>query len=354
MRSLGGLLRSILILLVAGFSFSCANLNQNYSLFTNHFSILKKAIPISDIQKNESLNSDLKKRLDLIQEIKSFAIKNLSLKKTSSYSTYLDLGREAVVWNVLSVKKNSLALDNWCYFIAGCFSYKGFYKKENAEVFSKSLVTKKNRDVTVIPISAYSTLGWSDIFGGDPILNTFIWNDEASLVRLIIHEMSHQKVFVNNDTVFNESLATFIEEKGVKAWYENSNDDDALNDYLKKKIKQEKRNEILLKTKNQLEMLFLRKTIDGNFIRKKNKIFFEMRRKLLKLYSSEPSTTWINDINLAWLAGFSVYKEYVPFFEFIFHQHNSDWDKFFTYIKKIGKKKREDRDFIIKKFLKKG
>jgi predicted aminopeptidase len=235
MRSLSSLLKNILVILVSGLSFSCANINQNYSLLTNHFSILKKAKSISDLKKNDSFNPDLKKRLELIQEIKSFAVKNLSLRKTSSYSTYLDLGREALVWNVLSVKKNSLKLDNWCYFIAGCFSYKSFYEKEKAKLFSDSLVKTKNREVAIIPIAAYSTLGWSDIFGGDPVLNTFIWNDEESIVRLIIHEMSHQKVFVNNDTVFNESLATFVEEKGVKAWYEKLNDDDAYYDYLKKK-----------------------------------------------------------------------------------------------------------------------
>ena len=226
--------RIIVILIVTGLSFSCANLDYKYSLIKNHFSILKNASPISDIKKNKGLSLQLKERLDLIKRIKLFAVRNLGLNETVSYSTYLDLERDAVVWNVLSVKKNSLSLDRWCYFIAGCFSYKGFYKKENAESFSKQLVTDKNREIAIIPITAYSTLGWSDFFGGDPVLNTFIWDNETSLVRLIIHEMSHQKVFVNNDTMFNESLATFIEEKGVKDWYENS-DDVTFQAYLKKK-----------------------------------------------------------------------------------------------------------------------
>ena len=99
--------------------------------------------------------------------------------------------------------------------------------------------------------------------------------------------------------------------------------------------------------------MFRKKTIDDNFLQKKNKIFFEMRKKLVNLYSSETSSTWIDSINLAWLAGFSLYNDYVPFFELIFYQFNSNWKKFFIYIKKIGKKKKEDRDFLIKKFLKK-
>ena len=78
-----------------------------------------------------------------------------------------------------------------------------------------------------------------------------------------------------------------------------------------------------------------------------------MRKKLVSLYSSETSSMWIDSINLAWLAGFSLYNDYVPFFELIFYQFNSNWKKFFIYIKKIAKKKKEDRDFLIKNILEK-
>ena len=78
-----------------------------------------------------------------------------------------------------------------------------------------------------------------------------------------------------------------------------------------------------------------------------------MRKKLVSLYSSETSSMWIDSINLAWIAGFSLYNDYVPFFELIFYKFNSNWKKFFIYIKKIGNKKKEDRDFLIKNILKK-
>ena len=78
-----------------------------------------------------------------------------------------------------------------------------------------------------------------------------------------------------------------------------------------------------------------------------------MRKKLVNLYSSETSFIWIDSINLAWLAGFSLYNDYVPFFELIFYQVNSNWKEFFIYIKKIGNKKKEDRDSLIKNILKK-
>ena len=78
-----------------------------------------------------------------------------------------------------------------------------------------------------------------------------------------------------------------------------------------------------------------------------------MRINLFELYPSDSSTTWIHDINLAWLAGFSLYNDYVPFFEYIFNQNDSDWDKFFVYLKKLEKQKKSDRDILIKKTLEK-
>ena len=86
---------------------------------------------------------------------------------------------------------------------------------------------------------AYSTLGWSDLFGGDPVLNTFIWNDEIDLVRLLIHEMAHQQVFVKNDTLFNESFASFVEDAGSLQWIKKNGDSNDLILYEEKKRKRD-------------------------------------------------------------------------------------------------------------------
>ncbi len=57
------------------------------------------------------------------------------------------------------------------------------------------------------PVPAYSTLGWMNWAGGDPLLSTFIGYPEGELARIVFHELAHQVLYVAGDTVFNESYA---------------------------------------------------------------------------------------------------------------------------------------------------
>ena len=50
----------------------------------------------------------------------------------------------------------------------------------------------------------------------DPVLSTFLLNHDAELIATLIHEMAHQIVYVKNDTAFNESFATFVEQEGLR------------------------------------------------------------------------------------------------------------------------------------------
>ena len=201
---------------------SCASVSENFKLVENHFAILRDAELIEDILKKKGINENLREKLFLVNEIKDFSYEKLSFKRTSSYSTYVDIEREAVVWNIVATKPNSFDLKEWCYFFVGCFNYKGFFRKEEAKRYANNLVRDEGLEIAIFPVPAYSTLGWSDFFGGDPVLNTFIWDDEISLVRLLIHEMAHQQIFVRNDTMFNESFASYVENVGTKMWVKNN------------------------------------------------------------------------------------------------------------------------------------
>ena len=67
-------------------------------------------------------------------------------------------------------------------------------------------------------VPAYSTLGWLNWLGGDPLLNTFIHYPEGELARMVFHELAHQVVFVSGDTAFNESFASAVEKLGAGLW----------------------------------------------------------------------------------------------------------------------------------------
>ena len=335
---------------------SCSSIKYNYGLIDNHLNIIKNAQPIDEILKDKTTNQELKTKLRLVNKIKDFAYKELHFRKTKSYSTYSDILRDAVVWNVVAVKENSFELKEWCYIFIGCFNYRGFYKKKEAEEYAKDLIEFEDLEVAILPVPAYSTLGWSDLFGGDPVLNTFIWTDEIDLVRLLIHEMTHQQVFLKNDTLFNESFASFVEDAGSLQWIKKNGDSNDLVLYEEKKRQRDKVGKLLRSSRETLEILYNRNLKKKETVLLKEKIFKKLRTSLIELKDgrevSEDYNDWIFQINSAWLAAFSLYDRYKPFFKYVFIKSNSDWISFYEEVRRLKKIKKGERAKIIENFLK--
>ena len=335
---------------------SCSSIKYNYGLIDNHLSIIKNAQPIDAILEDETINQELKTKLRLVKKIKDFAYTELHFRKTKSYSTYSDILRNAVVWNVVAVKENSFELKEWCYIFIGCFNYRGFYKKNEAEEYANDLIEFDNLEVAILPVPAYSTLGWSDLFGGDPVLNTFIWNDEIDLVRLLIHEMTHQQVFLKNDTLFNESFASFVEDAGSLQWIKRNGDSNDLFLYEGKIRQRAKVGKILRSSRETLEILYNRNLKKKETALQKEKIFQNLRTSLIELKDgreiSKDFYDWVFQINSAWLAAFSLYDRYKPFFKDVFIKSNSDWITFYDEVRRLKKIKKRERVKIIENFLK--
>ena len=335
---------------------SCSSIKYNYGLIDNHLNIIKNAQPIDAILKDITTSQELKTKLRLVNKIKDFAYSELHFRKTKSYSTYSDILRKAVVWNVVAVKENSFELKEWCYIFIGCFNYRGFYKKNEAEEYAKDLIEFEDLEVAILPVPAYSTLGWSDLVGGDPVLNTFIWNDEIDLVRLLIHEMGHQQVFVKNDTLFNESFASFVEDAGSLQWIKKNGDSNDLVLYEEKKRQRDKVGKLLRSSRETLENLYNQNLKKKETAFLKEQIFQKLRTGLIELKDggeiSKGYNDWVFQINSAWLAAFSLYDKYKPFFKYVFIKSNSDWIAFYEEVRRLKKIKKGKREKIIENFLK--
>ena len=159
----------------------------------------------------------LKERLALAGRIRAFAARELKLPDNASYQAYADLQRPAAVWNVVAAPELSLRPQRWCFPIAGCVSYKGYFSEALAQEEAQAL-RAQGLEAVVQPVPAYSTLGWLNWAGGDPLLSTFIGLSEGELARMIFHELAHQVVYVAGDTAFNESFATAVERLGGERW----------------------------------------------------------------------------------------------------------------------------------------
>ena len=111
----------------------------------------------------------------------------------------------------------SVTLKRWCFPVTGCVSYRGYFDEAEARADAAELAAQ-GYESNVYPVPAYSTLGWMNWAGGDPLLNTFIYYPEGELARLIFHELAHQVVYAKDDTMFNESFATAVERLGGARW----------------------------------------------------------------------------------------------------------------------------------------
>ncbi|OYV01643.1 MAG: aminopeptidase [Burkholderiales bacterium PBB5] len=182
-----------------------------------HVDLMQRARPLPDWLADPATPPALRERLALAQRLRHFAVTDLALPDNASYTRYADLGRNAAVWNVVAAPELSLQLKTWCYPVMGCVGYRGYFHRDEAQAEAEAQ-RAAGREAMVYGVPAYSTLGWSNWLGGDPLLNTFVHGSEASLARLVFHELAHQVVYAADDTAFNESYATAVERLGLQRW----------------------------------------------------------------------------------------------------------------------------------------
>ena len=195
----------------------CSTLGYYWQSVSGHVAMMQAARPVADVLADPASSEALKARLALAQQIRRYAAQALHLPDNASYQRYADLNRPAAVWNVSAAPALSLKPVRWCFAVAGCVNYKGFFDATQARAEADRLHAQ-GLDVSVYPVPAYSTLGWLNWAGGDPLLNTFIGGPDADLARLIFHELAHQVAYASGDTAFNESFATAVENLGTRRW----------------------------------------------------------------------------------------------------------------------------------------
>ena len=199
----------LLVLLLGG----CARLGYYLQAAGGQLEIWQREVPVERLLADPVLDPKLRLQLERALRIRDFASRELGLPDNRSYRAYADLARPFVVWNVFAAPELSLQAKQWCFAFAGCVNYRGYFNEADARAEAARL-TAQSYDVHVGGVPAYSTLGWF----ADPLLNTFIHYPEPELARLIFHELAHQQVYVQDDTVFNESFATVVEQAGVERW----------------------------------------------------------------------------------------------------------------------------------------
>lgn len=203
---------SALLLALALLS-GCAGPSYYYQAVSGHLDLMRSRQDIGAYLATAPESDELAGRLVLARQMLEFAAAELDLPAGDSYQSYADTGREAVVWNVVATPEFSLRPKTWCFPVAGCVPYRGYFEQEKAQQAADRM-RRKGMDVAVSGAVAYSSLGWFD----DPILDSTLALTDSRLAGTLFHELAHQRIYVKGDTSFNEAYATFTERAGVEAW----------------------------------------------------------------------------------------------------------------------------------------
>jgi predicted aminopeptidase len=191
----------------------CSSISYYSQLADGQWQLLRAREPVAEVIADPTRPQPLRDHLVQAQKARMFASEQLHLPDNQSYRLYADIGRPYVVWNVFATQEFSLQPENHCFPIAGCVAYRGYYS-QGAARGEAALLRQQGMDVSIGGVEAYSTLGWFN----DPIMSSMMhWGDER-LATLIFHELAHQRFYVKDDTEFNESFATFVEQEGTRQW----------------------------------------------------------------------------------------------------------------------------------------
>jgi predicted aminopeptidase len=199
-------------LLLAG---CCALLASCYVMqaTTGEWRVLRARVPIDKLVADPGTPPALRTRLEQVQAAREFASRELGLPDNRSYRSYADIGRPYVVWNVVATPEFSLRPKRWCFPVAGCVAYRGYFSERRAREFAAALAVR-GYDVVVEGVPAYSTLGKF----ADPVLSSMLPYGDDELAATIFHELAHQLLYVKDDSRFNEAFATTVEEEGLTRW----------------------------------------------------------------------------------------------------------------------------------------
>jgi predicted aminopeptidase len=192
---------------------NCKLISYGIGQAKGQLKILSNTVPIKDILDDPKAPDSLKKRLMFLSEIKEFAIDSLKLKDTKNYQKLYDQKGKPILWVVIASDKYELKALKWDFPIIGSFDYKGFFDYQKAVNLENELKTK-GYDTEISEVAAWSTLGWFK----DPILSSMLFRSDGGLADLIIHEMTHNTIFIKNNHELSENLANFIGKHGAEAF----------------------------------------------------------------------------------------------------------------------------------------
>jgi predicted aminopeptidase len=211
---------ALIILLGSTFFSGCYTLTQGAAML----GYLNRAIPLESLatestaESAEGLAGDSPAAFaGRVRDIRRFAMEDLGLRESKNYTRYVDIDRDYLAAVVSACARDSFSPHEWWFPVVGKVPYKGFFNPRDARREAEKL-KKRDLDVWVRGVDAFSTLGWFS----DPLYSYMRNYPIHRLADLIIHELLHATVYLKGRSQFNEELAEFVGSEGARLYLEKT------------------------------------------------------------------------------------------------------------------------------------
>jgi predicted aminopeptidase len=331
----------------------CAQLGYYWQSIHGHMDLRSREKPIPDVIGDPASPPALRDKLAFALKAREFASEELGLPRNDSYRRYADLGRPYVVWNVFAAPEFSVQPVQWCFVMAGCVHYRGYFSRAQADAFATVAAghNAQKHDVHIGGVPAYSTLGWF----ADPVLNTFVHYPVVELARIIFHELSHQVVYVKDDSIFNESFAVAVEREGLRRWLARYGSDEDRRTFERMRGYRADFLALIQAYRIKLETLYQQRIAPEAMRVTKQRLFDGMQSDYRKLKDAWGGFAgydrWFaQKPNNALLASVAIYTQHVPAFESMLREHGNDLPAFYAAVKALAQLDKATRESALRRY----
>ena len=307
-----------------------------------HWAVMRKSEPITEIVGADDTSEELADQLRLVQAARLFSVEELGLPDNKSYRNYADIEREFVVWNVFAAPEFSLQPRQWCFPVAGCVSYRGYFSRD-AAIRESERLSADGYDVAVGGVSAYSTLGNFN----DPVLSSMLRWDDIQLVGVLFHELAHQVLYVKGDSGFNESFATAVEEFGLERWLKSNGRSEDIDIYRQRRRVRQELMALVADARDDLQANYVATTGDDEKRRSKRARLEQLSADVsatLSRSGRDPSNWLSGELNNARLVSMTLYEGRLSSFRALLAQCKQDIRCFYSSAEDLSQLEKAARD----------
>src|SRR6516225_153684 len=240
--------------------------------------VLHERVPIDTVLADPHAPTAVHEHLEQVRAARQFASSELGLPDNGSYRSYADIGRPYVVWNVVAAPEFSVAPKRWCFPVAGCVAYRGYFHEQSARDIALRLESQ-GLDVAVDGVPAYSTLGKF----ADPVLSSMLRYGDDDLAATIFHELAHQLLYVRDDSEFNEAFATTVEDAGLERWLAHQGEARRMQAFRDEQQRERELVDLLTATRAGLEQLYASGLPRHEMVVRKAEVFARLTRDIRAL-----------------------------------------------------------------------